>query len=160
TAEVDLVRARVVGDVVGLAGAVGEVGDAVRAADDGVGDPRAGRSRDDVTRAQLVRLRLDAALHRHRRRQQLERAASLEHDDGLFRRRVAVRRHGAPAGLGPVPVQSRALGAGAAGELLVADLVERQLVEGDDVLRPRARLGELELADLGLDLPWVGVAAL
>ena len=58
------------------------------------------------------------------------------------------------------PVQARAFGARGRGEHLVAVLVERHIVEGNHVVRPLAGLRELELADLGLDVPRVVVAPL
>src|SRR5205085_978353 len=57
----DLVRARVVADVVRLARAVDEVGDPLGAGDDRVRDARAARPADDVSGPQLVRLQRRAA---------------------------------------------------------------------------------------------------
>src|SRR5262249_15967960 len=66
----------------------------------------------------------------------------------------------APAGVTPDPVQTRLLAAGGTPQHLVAVLVERDVVERDDVRGPLPRRGELELADGRLDVPRIGVAAL
>ena len=62
------------------------------------------------------------------------------------------RRAAAP-GIAADPVEARALGACGLGQQLVAVLVEWEIVERHDVRRPLAGLGELELADLDLDVP-------
>ena len=66
-----------------------------------------------------------------------------------------MRRAAALAGGPWNPVQPGAIRPGRGAEAAVAELVERDVVEPDDVRGPLARLGELELADLGLDLPRV-----
>src|SRR3954471_16430720 len=154
-AEGNRVRARVVADVVRLLRPVGEVGDAVRAGDDRVGDARARRPRDDVSGTQLVRFALDSELGRCGGRPELERAAALQHDERLGLERVDVRDRAALAGRPPDRVEPGALRPGRRGEQLVSVLVEGQLVEGDHVRRPLARLRELELADSRLELPRV-----
>src|SRR5437879_12042468 len=60
-AKADLVRTRVVADVVRLARPVDETGDPARARGDAVGDPGAGRTRDHVAGAELVRLEIGRA---------------------------------------------------------------------------------------------------
>src|SRR5207247_7705686 len=114
-AEVDLVRARVVRDVAGVAGPVDEVGDSLRPRDDRVGDPRAGRARDDMPCAQLVILPLGPALGCDGRRPELQRAAALEHDVRLGLERVDVRHDAALAAIALNPVEARALRAGGRG---------------------------------------------
>ena len=66
-----------------------------------------------------------------------------------------MRRAPAPPGLAPDPVEARALRARRRGERLVAVLVERDVVARDHVWRPLAGLRELELPNLGLDVPGV-----
>src|SRR3954452_14286777 len=109
-AEVDLVRPRVIGDVVRLARAVGEVRDSVRAGDDRMGDPGACRSPEDVAPPQLVLLSLGAAFGRHLRRQKLERSRALEDDERLGLERVTVRRAAALGGLPGNPSEPRGRG--------------------------------------------------
>src|SRR5207237_8171262 len=118
-------------------------------------DARGGRPGDDVAGTKLVLLRL-----RPSNRPELERAVALEHDKRLGLARVAVRWAAALAGLAPDPVQAGTYRAGRRGEHLVAVLVERHVVKCDDVRRPLARVGELELADHGFDVPRVVGSAL
>src|SRR5687767_5403996 len=59
-AEGDLVRARVVDGVVRDARAIGQVGEPGSGRAEAVGDPRAGRTRDDVARSDRPLLVLDA----------------------------------------------------------------------------------------------------
>src|SRR5262245_58666047 len=152
-AEGDLVRAWVEAHVVRLTRAVREVRDAVRAGDDRVRDARAARPCHDMAGAELAGLLLHAGLRDARRRPQLEGPAAGEHDERLGLKRMAMRDRAALVRGAADPVQPGLLGAGR--EHLVAVLVERDVVERDDVRRPPAWLGELELADLGLDVPRV-----
>ena len=104
-------------------------------------------------------LPLDPAFGCDGRRPELQRAAALEHDVRLGLERVDVRDDAALAAIALNPVEARALRAGGRGDGLVPIFVERDVVERNDVLRPLARIGELELADLRLDVPRVVDAA-
>src|SRR5262249_23482785 len=90
-AKADLVRARVVADVVRLARSVDETREPGRAGLDEVRDTRSRRPRDHVTDADRVRLTLRTAHRRARGRPELERPAAVEHDERLLLRGVAVR---------------------------------------------------------------------
>src|SRR5262245_51888002 len=123
-AEVDLVRAREVRDVVRLLRAVDEIRDSFRPGDDRVADARSRWPCDHVAWTQLVRLGLGAPRGRHRRWPELERATAFEHDEGLGLLRMAMRDRAAAATVAADPVQPGLLGAGRLCEELVAVLVE------------------------------------
>src|SRR5579859_459668 len=102
--EGDLVRARVVADVVGLSRAVGEEGQAALAGPEGMRNAGAGRAGDDVE-----------APHRVLVVAQQQRAVPVEHDEDLLLGRMAVRRRGRLPGVELDQVQ-----AGPAGSRLSA----------------------------------------
>src|SRR5215210_8969433 len=154
-AEGDRVRARVVADVVRLLRSVGEIRDAAVARDDRVGGARPRRAGDDMARAELVILADRTECRRGGSWPKLERPCSFEHDERLGLEGVDVRNGAALARRPANPVQPRALGSRGGREQLVTVLVEGEIVEADHVRGPLPRLGELELADLGLDLPGV-----
>src|SRR5829696_8441952 len=87
--EVDLVRARVVADVVGPPRPVGEEAHAGAARPEPVREPRPRGTRDHVARAERVLLVGAALADALRARVQLEHALALEHDEDLLVRRVA-----------------------------------------------------------------------
>src|SRR6266540_4105637 len=88
----DLVRARVVADVVRLPRAVHEVGHSVRPGAERVSDPRGGRTGDDRPRADGMVFSLRPVLGRTRGRPQLKRPVAFEHDEHLFLFGMAMRR--------------------------------------------------------------------
>src|SRR3954451_22656364 len=95
-AEEDLVRPRVVADVIWLAGAVGQVGEACLPALEAVRDPGRCGARDDMAATEGVRL-VGHGLHRHRRPgrpPELERPLPVEHDEDLLVGGMAMRRRG------------------------------------------------------------------
>src|SRR4051794_6347024 len=68
---------------------------------------------------------------------------------------MTVRHRAAAAGVPADPVQAALLRARCLRELLVAILVQLDVVERDDVRRPLSRLREVELTDLGLHVPGI-----
>src|SRR5688572_29198155 len=132
-AEVDLVRARVVADVIRLSRAVGKEGQARLARPEPVREPGPGRARNHVAGTDRMLL-VDAALaHALRARVQLEYALAVEHDEELLVRGMAVRRRAFAAGGEVAPVEPGPLGAGLPCEPLPAPFRLRAAVDVVDV---------------------------
>src|SRR5262245_31815480 len=91
-AEVDLVRARVVADVVGPPRPVGEKRQARLAGAKRMRDPRPGGTRDHMAGPDRLLLVGDAGADALRARMELQRSLAVEHDEDLLVGGVAVRR--------------------------------------------------------------------
>src|SRR5215471_3622059 len=156
-APVDLAGAREPGDVVRLACAVDEHRHAALAGTEGVGNPRTGRPRDDVARAERDLLDIAVA------GPELECRRPLEDDEDLLLGRVAVGNGAAVTGREFLPAETcepRRLGGREIRECLVPHGFELDLVDVEDVLRTRRRLADLKRLDGRLDVPRIVVAPL
>src|SRR6266480_2129884 len=152
-AEVELVRAGVVRDVVRLARSVGEKLEARVPRPKGVRDSRSGGSGDDVAapnRMLLVAQQADAL--------------AAEDDEDFLLRGVAVGRYVQLPGRGFHVRDSRTLGAcgdpelAARGlDLALPPLLVRKLVDVDDSAGARAWVGEIGRAERRLCRPLVGL---
>src|SRR5579859_6853221 len=146
--ERDLVRARLVADVVGLSRAVGEEGQAAVARPEGMRDTGAGRAGDDVEAPQGMLVVAEQ-----------QRAVAVEHDEDLLLGGMAVRRRGHLPGVELDQVQ-----AGPAGSRLSAQCpppaamvlplrrLRLDLVGVQDRGGPFAGLGRVRRPELALAL--------
>src|SRR5437588_12456143 len=137
----DLARARVPAHVVRVTRAVDEHRHAVRAGAERVRDPRPRRSGDDVPGAE--RSRLDAAVPRP----ELEGRRAVEDDEDLLLRGVTVRDGAAMSGRHLLPAEPGKLGRAVRREVgprLVTLALELDVVDVDDVRRPRRGLADRE----------------
>src|SRR5436190_6326012 len=156
-APVDLVRARVVANVVRLPRPVGEKRHTPFARSEVVAEPRARWTGNHVPGADRVILTLAAVFDLSRRRPELERALSFEDDEDFLVCGVAVRRCAGVAVLQVAPVEARADCAGldrhACPAPRVAVVLRVDLARVDDVRGPGRRLREAWLARCGLTVP-------
>src|SRR4029450_7583137 len=150
-AEVDLVRARVVTDVVGVAGSVGKHRHSRVACAGRMGDARRRGSRDDVSRTNRMLLVAEDA----------DPVAFEDHEE-LLLRRVAMLGRAQLSGRDPVVVDPGVDGAGGHAEIPTLDVYVAtaplrglDLVDVDDATRARAGLRQLRLGKLGLHRPLV-----
>src|SRR5690348_195691 len=96
-APVDLVRSRVVANVIRLSGSVSEKRHAAVSCAEMMGNAGTCRPRDDMTRANRVLLALAAVRYQRGRRPELEDALPVEDDEDLLVGGVAVRRRPGPS---------------------------------------------------------------
>src|SRR5437868_52342 len=156
-APVDLVRSRVVANVVWLSRSVGEKRHAALAGAEVVRDARARRPRDDVSCANRMLLALASVLRLRGRGPELERSLPCEDDEDLLVDRMAVRRRAGVAVVQASPVQTGAYGARPDRHphpaARVAFVLRVDLVCVDDVDRTRRRRGKFRLAGGGFAVP-------